>query len=114
MPSLLPPLTTEEDEATMLRSEALPLLLPTEEDEDDELEDVVVCADELLPDFFPVDFFANNSSCVSEITNTDEINVTATKIVITLVQAPILSLFIKELQYSMCFSFHISIFEYIY
>ena len=94
----------------MLRSEALPLLLPTEEDEDDELEDVV--SDELLPAFFPVDFFANNSS--SEITNTDEINVTATKIVITLVQAPILSLFIKELQYSMCFSFHISIFEYIY
>jgi len=96
----------------MLRSEALPLLLPTEEDEDDELEDVV--SDELLPDFFPVDFFANNSSCVSEITNTDEINVTTTKILITLVQASILSLFIKELQYSVCFSFHISIFEYIY
>jgi hypothetical protein len=104
----------------MLRSEAL--VLPPEED--DELEDVV--SDVLLPDrdassylrstldLFPVDFFANNSSCVWEIMNTDEINVTATNIVIALVHTPSLLLFIKELQYSVCFSFHISIFEYIY
>jgi hypothetical protein len=101
----------------MFRSEAV--VLPTEEE--DELEDVVF--DMLLPDrdvascprsapdLFPVDFFANNLSFVWEIMNTDEIIVTATNIVI--VHAPSLLLFIKELQYSVYVSFHISIFEYI-
>jgi hypothetical protein len=101
----------------MLRSETL-VLAP---EEDDELEDVA--SDVLLPDreaasyprstpdLFPVDFFANNSSCVWEIINTDD--VTATNIMIALVHAPSLLLFIKELQYSVYFSFHISIFEYI-
>jgi hypothetical protein len=93
----------------MLRLEAPPLVLPPEEGEDDELEDVA--ADVLLPgrdatsyppftpDLFPADFFANNSVCVSQIMNTDEIIVTATKILIILVHAPILLLFIKELLY---------------
>jgi len=123
----------------MLRSEAPPLVLPNEDDEDVELEGVElegvelegveledVVTDVLLPDkdaasyppstpnLFPVNFFANNSSYVWEIMNTDEIIVTATKVVINHVHAPILLLFIKELLYSVYFSFHISIFEYIY
>jgi hypothetical protein len=124
--------------ATVLRSEAEALVLPPEDDEDVELEDVELEDVELedveledgvsvvllpdrdaasyppaTPDLFPVDFFANNS-CVWEIMNTDEIIVTATKVMINPVHAPILLLFIKELLYSVYFSFHISIFEYIY
>jgi hypothetical protein len=74
----------------------MPPVLP-EGDEAEGGDEVVELEDDWRePDLFPLVFFANNSSCVWEITTTEEMSATATNTVRRLVLTAIRLLFIKR------------------